>query len=315
MNISHRFAIRFTALAVMVLLGGCLSSEDTETAIPDEPTAPGNSAPIISGTPSSSVLMGEQYSFTPSASDADNDRLTFDVQGEPSWLTINSGTGALTGTPTLADVGSHSGIVVSVSDGSASASLPQFSVDVVEPGAPSNSAPTISGTPSSTVLVDEQYSFTPSATDADDDPLTFDVQGEPNWLVINSGSGALTGTPTLANVGSYSGIVVSVSDGSASASLPQFGVDVVQNANGSITLSWTAPTQNEDGSAVDLAAYKFYYGTSPGNYSNQVRVNSPGMITYMLENLTPATYYVVATAISTSGAESAFSNEASKQVL
>ena len=188
-------------------------------------------------------------------------------------------------------------------------------VAVPDPDPPSNSAPTISGVPSSSVLMGEQYSFTPTASDADDDPLTFDVQGEPNWLSINSGSGALSGTPTLADVGSYSGIVVSVNDGSASASLPQFGVDVVQNADGSITLSWTAPTQNEDGSAVDLTAYKFYYGTSPGSYSNQVRINSPGMTTYVLENLTPATYFVVATAISTNGAESAFSNEASKQIL
>ena len=210
MNILNQCAIRFTALAVMVSLGGCLSSDDSATAAAPNPVAPSNSAPTISGTPSSSVLMGEQYSFTPSASDADNDPLTFDVQGEPDWLTINSGTGALTGTPTLADVGSYSGIVVSVSDGSASASLPQFSVDVVQE-APSNSAPTISGTPSSSVLIDEQYSFTPSASDADDDPLTFEVQGEPNWLSINSDSGALTGTPTLVDVGSYSGIVASTS--------------------------------------------------------------------------------------------------------
>lgn len=180
---------------------------------------------------------------------------------------------------------------------------------------PSNSAPTISGDPDSLVLVDEQYSFTPSASDVDpDDVLTFAVSGEPNWLTIDSGSGALTGTPTLADVGTYPGIVVSVSDGSLSASLPQFTVDVVQNANGSISLSWTPPTQNEDGSPVELAAYKFYYGTSPGSYSNQVRVDSPGIDMYVLENLTPATYYVVATAIGTNGAESAFSNEASKVV-
>lgn len=184
------------------------------------------------------------------------------------------------------------------------------------PVEPSNNVPTISGVPSSSVLMGEQYSFTPSASDADNDPLTFDVQGEPNWLTINSGSGALTGTPTLVDVGSYSGIVVSVSDGSASASLPQFGVDVVQNADGSITLSWTAPTQNEDGSAfTDLAAYKFYYGTSPGSYSNEVRINTPGLTAYVLENLTPATYYIVATAINSSGVESQFSNEASREVL
>jgi hypothetical protein len=188
-------------------------------------------------------------------------------------------------------------------------------VAVPGPVDPTNSPPTISGVPNSSVLMGEQYSFAPSATDADNDPLTFDVQGEPTWLTINSSDGALTGTPTLADVGTYPGIVVSVSDGSLSSSLPQFGVDVVQNADGSITLSWTAPTQNEDGSDVDLVAYKFYYGTSPGSYSNQVRVDSPGMTMYVLENLTPATYYIVATAINRSEAESSFSNEARNQVF
>ena len=219
MNISHRFAIRFTALAVIVSLGGCLSKEDTGTEAAPDPIAPSNSAPTISGNPNSSVLMGEQYLFTPSAADADND------------------------------------------------------------------------------------------------PLTFDVQGEPNWLSINSGSGALTGAPTLADVGSYSGIVVSVSDGSASASLPQFGVDVVQSADGSITLSWTAPTQNEDGSALtDLAGYKIYYGTSSGNYSNQIRIDGVGMTTQVVNNLTPDTYYFVATAFNASEVESGFSGEATKIV-
>ena len=178
-----------------------------------------------------------------------------------------------------------------------------------------NSAPTISGVPSSSVKIGDQYSFTPVASDPDNDPLTFSVEGEPNWLSIDSGTGALTGMPFLANIGSYSGIVVSVSDGSLSASLSQISVDVVQSADGSITLSWTPPTQNEDGSPVDLVAYKFYYGTSPGGYSDQVQVNSPGITTYMLENLTPATYYVVATAINTTGAESAYSNEAINDVL
>jgi hypothetical protein len=219
MNISNRFAIRFTALAVMVLLGGCLSSEEPETAAAPEPVAPSNRAPTISGNPNTSVLMGEQYSFTPSASDADND------------------------------------------------------------------------------------------------PLTFSVQGEPSWLTINSGSGALTGTPTLADVGSYSGIVVSVSDGSASASLPQFGVDVVQNADGSVTLTWTAPTLNEDGSALtDLAGYKIYYGTSPGNYPNQIRIDGVGMTTQVVNNLTPDTYYFVATAFNTAEIESGYSGEAIKTV-
>ena len=180
---------------------------------------------------------------------------------------------------------------------------------------PSNSAPTISGNPDSSVLVEEQYSFTPSASDVDpDDVLTFAVSGEPDWLTIDSGSGALTGTPTLEHVGTYPGIVVSVSDGSLSASLPQFTVDVVQNADGSVTLSWTAPTLNEDGTALtDLAGYKIYYGTSSRNYTIEIPVDL-GTTTLVVDNLTPDTYYFAATAINSSDIESQFSGEAIKIV-
>ena len=47
-----------------------------------------------------------------------------------------------------------------------------------------------------------------------------------------------------------------------------FHVEVTQSALGSMTLSWTAPTENTDGSQLnDLAGYKLYYGTSAGNYT------------------------------------------------
>jgi len=122
--------------------------------------------------------------------------------------------------------------------------------------------------------------------------------------------------PQLGDVGSYPNIVMSVSDGDLSSSLPEFSVDVLQIANDSITLSWTVPTENEDGSVLDdLAAYNFYYGTSPGSYPNQERVDNPGITTFVIENLPPATYYVVATAINNTGAESQYSNETIKQVL
>ncbi len=179
-----------------------------------------------------------------------------------------------------------------------------------------NSAPTISGTPPSAIKISERYSFTPSASDPDGDNLSFSILNKPRWAVFDAATGNLSGVPNQGDEGTYANIDISVSDGSLSASLPTFSVDVTQVALGSVTLSWTPPTQNEDGSALaDLAAYKFYYGTSPGSYSNQVRVDSPGITMYMLENLTPATYYVAATVISTAGMESAFSNEASMQVL
>lgn len=179
-----------------------------------------------------------------------------------------------------------------------------------------NNRPVISGTPGTAVLISNAYSFVPDASDPEGDALTFSVQNKPSWAQFSSATGALTGMPQLGDIGSYENIGISVSDGDLSSDLPQFSLNVIQNANGTITLSWTAPTQNEDGTALtDLAAYKFYYGTSTGSYSNQVRVDNPGIATFILENLTPATYYVVATAINDAGVESRFSNEAVKQVL
>ena len=129
-----------------------------------------------------------------------------------------------------------------------------------------NNSPVISGAPSSAIIISNAYSFTPNASDPDGDALTFSVQNKPVWAQFSTVTGALTGMPQLGDVGTYTNIGISVSDGDLSSSLPRFSVAVIQNADGSITLSWTAPTENEDGSALtDLAAYKIYYGTSPGS--------------------------------------------------
>jgi hypothetical protein len=91
MRTSVQVTIRLTALAMVSILGGCLTSEDSGTDGTPEPSEFSDSAPTISGTPSTSVLMGAQYTFTQSALDADNDPVTSDVQGEPYWLSINFG--------------------------------------------------------------------------------------------------------------------------------------------------------------------------------------------------------------------------------
>ena len=135
------------------------------------------------------------------------------------------------------------------------------------------------------------------------------------WQIVENVASLYGYSISLEDIPGFSGVPTRESV-NISSSLPQFEIDVLQNASGSITLTWSAPMLNDDGSALtDLAAYKFYYGTSPGSYSNQVRVDSPGITTYVLDNLTPATYYIAATAVKSNGVESSFSNEAVKQVL
>lgn len=89
----------------------------------------------------------------------------------------------------------------------------------------------------------------------------------------------------------------------------------VQQAVGSATLSWSPPTTNADGTALnDLAGYKVYYGTSSGSYQNPIVINNPGIASYLVDALPAGTYYFAVTAFDTSGNESAFSNEASKTI-
>src|SRR5690606_39354486 len=76
-----------------------------------------NDVPVITGTPATTVYQGELYSFTPVASDIDaDDTLSFTATGLPTWLSINPATGAISGTPSNADVGTTGTIVITVSD-------------------------------------------------------------------------------------------------------------------------------------------------------------------------------------------------------
>lgn len=178
-----------------------------------------------------------------------------------------------------------------------------------------NSPPSISGTPKTSALVGGVYEFRPNASDSDGDPLTFSIDNKPRWADFDSNSGRLAGELSLGDEGIYEGIRINVSDGESQRSLPAFSVTVSANADGSMTLSWTAPSENTDGSALtDLAGYNIYYGESPGVYPNRIRINSPGITTYVVENLLPTTYYVVATSFNAAGVESSFSNMATKTV-
>ena len=270
-----------------------------------------NRAPNISGTPASSVEVDTAYSFTPSAMDPDNDALTFSINGRPSWASFDTTTGELSGTPTAAGV--HSGIVISVSDGALSDSLPAFSITVNDVVV--NSPPVISGSPPADVNAGQAYSFTPTVSDPDDSTFSFTVSGLPSWASFNDANGQISGTPQSGDVGTYSGISITVSDGEAEDTLGPFTITVQAISLGSVTLTWTAPTQNEDGTDLtDLDGYKLYWGTTPGVYPNSVTIDNETVTTYVVDDLAPGTYMFVATSFNTSGVESRYSGMATKVV-
>jgi hypothetical protein len=277
-------------------------------------TAP--DAPKISGTPATHVTAGQTYGFQPMATDPEGKRLTFSIVNRPAWASFNTTTGELSGTPTTTEVGSYPSVGISVSNGTLSAALAQFSITVSKPAAPAApESPTISGTPLASVVAGNAYSFTPTTTDPSGAALTFSVKNAPSWATFNSATGELSGTPTEADVATYSNITISVSNGTTSVSLPAFPIAVTQMANGSATLQWVAPTENTNGTALtNLAGYRIYYGTSATAMTQTVQITNPDIVTYEVSNLSPGTWYFSARSYTSANVESNASAVASKTI-
>jgi hypothetical protein len=167
-----------------------------------------------------------------------------------------------------------------------------------------NTAPTISGTPDTALVVGNPWTFTPTASDPDGDNLTFTIQGAPAWASFDPSTGQISGTPTAA--GSFGPITITVSDGKESVSLAAFTLQVVEPSSGSVMLSWIPPTERVDGTTLeDLAGYRVYYGKAANSLNQVITINNVGQTTQSVENLDTGTWYFAVTAFCSEGYESA----------
>lgn len=124
-------------LMMIVALSGCGSSGSGVIG-------GGTSSLYIVGNPSTTAIVGNAYSFTPLVNGTEANNLTFGISTVspatlPAWLTLNPNTGTLSGTPGASDVGTISGIVISVSNGITFASLPAFTLTVTVTGSTGSS--------------------------------------------------------------------------------------------------------------------------------------------------------------------------------
>src|SRR5690606_38938106 len=123
-----------------------------------------------------------------------------------------------------ARAGACGAVVTAVTDGQTTTRLPPCETTVRLPSV--NAAPTISGTPPTTVAAGTEYAFTPTASDIDGDPLLFSVENAPPWSSFDASTGELAGLPDEDDVGAYDGIVIRVSDGAEDAALGPFSIEV-----------------------------------------------------------------------------------------
>jgi hypothetical protein len=130
---------RLTGLLVIGLfLAGCWGSSDTDTANSGNtaattgaivaPSSPSASI-TIEGIPSATATVGEQYSFQPKVISS-GAGISFAASGLPAWLTFNTSTGAVAGTPSAGDQGTTGHIVITASTAGASATTTPFTISV-----------------------------------------------------------------------------------------------------------------------------------------------------------------------------------------
>ena len=172
----------------------------------------------------------------------------------------------------------------------------------------------LSGTPPSQVMQGSQLNFAPNISNPNNVSLTFTATNLPSWASINPSTGRITGTPSSADVGTYTGISITVSGGGESFTSPSYSIMVVATAAGSATLTWTPPTQYTDGASLVIDHYNLYVAGSQSALGGATPITvGAGQTSHTVVQLsTGQTWYFAITAVDASNIESVFSNIAQK---
>ncbi|MGA2050967.1 MAG: Ig domain-containing protein, partial [Terracidiphilus sp.] len=185
---------------------------------------------VITTASLSNATAGSSYSASIAASGGTTP-YAFSASGLPSGLSINSSTGAITGTPAQNSVGTAS-VVITVTDSThptAQSAKATLSLTVIAPVLPNPLAITTTSLPEATV--GSTYSASIAASGGIP-PYTYSASGLPSDLSIGSSTGAITGTPAATSVGTAS-VGITVTDSTK---------PTPESANASLNLTVNAAT-------------------------------------------------------------------------
>ncbi|MCK4647767.1 putative Ig domain-containing protein [Candidatus Pacearchaeota archaeon] len=202
---SGTYQVKFT-----VSDGKATDSKTITITVKDVDEEP-NNAPEITSTPITEINEKETYTYQVTATDADEDTLTYSLTQNPLGFSINSNTGLITGTAPEVTSDTDYDIIVQVFDGEDYTTQPYIlTVKNVVPG---NNDPIITTTAVTQVDENQDYSYDVEASDPDGDALTYSLTENPTWLSINSNTGLITGTAPEVSFDTNYSITVKVSDG------------------------------------------------------------------------------------------------------
>jgi PKD repeat protein len=179
--------------------------------------AAANHPPVFTSSPATAATEGRAYSYQAAATDPDGDALTFSLVGAPAGLTI-SAAGLIAWTPAKAQAGDNP-VTIRVADPSGAFAIQSFTITVTP-----NTAPAIVSTPPGTATEATPYRYDVAATDADGDPLVFNLLQPPAGMVI-APAGQIDWTPGADQVTTHN-VTVEVRDDRGGLATQTFTITV-----------------------------------------------------------------------------------------
>jgi hypothetical protein len=121
----------------------------------------------------------------------------------------------------------------------------------------------------------------------------------------DASSAAAVTPPVSTSTGTGSTVVSTPVASTPVASTPVSSAPTSSATGDNVTLSWSAPTENTNGSALtNLAGYIIYYGTSASAMTQTIDINTVGMQTYVVDNLSAGNWYFQIVAVNSAGEHS-----------
>lgn len=134
-------------------------------------------------------------------------------------------------------------------------------------------------------------------------------------LLASCGGGASGDSAGSGSTGSAALNPSSSSSSSSSASMSSSSSSSA-GTTGSVTLNWTAPTENTDGTALGtgLAGYTIVFGESANDLSQSVAITNASATSYTFADLPSGTWYFSIVSVDTAGNESPPTNVVSATI-
>jgi len=159
-------------------------------------------SPVINSATTASGQIGSPFSYQITAT---NTPTSFGATGLPAGLTVNTATGAITGTPTA--IGSSTVTLQASNAGGTVVGTLTLTI--------AGTTPVITSATSALAMINSAFTYQITATNT---PTSFSAVGLPAGLSVNTANGAITGTPTAVGSSTVS-IGATNAQGTGSATL------------------------------------------------------------------------------------------------